>query len=299
MKKDNLSGHLACIIAYAIFGINIITCKDLTGSHIISPLALFSLRSAGAGAIFWFLSAFLRKEKVEKQDYLKIFGASVLGFFLTQISFLMAIPDITPMDCSIISSLSPIYTMFIAAVALKEPITFKKAGGVLLSFAGIVFLIVNSTASSGGTAVTNARGIALMVVNSLCFALYLGIFKPVIQKYSVVTFMKWIFLFSTIMSLPLSVGELVRLDYSAFTPGLRFDLAFLIIGATFISYFLIPFGQKRIRPTLVSMYTYVQPIIATAISICIGMDTVTWQKILAAVTVFTGVIIVNFSKSRN
>ena len=299
MRKENLSGHLACIAAYAIFGINIITCKDLTSSHIISPLALFSLRSAGAGTIFWCLSAFLPEEKVDKRDYLKILAASILGFFLTQISFLMAIPDITPMDCSIISSLSPIYTMFIAAVALKEPITFKKAGGVLLSFAGIVFLIVNSTASAGGTAVTNFRGIALMFVNSLCFALYLGIFKPVIQKYSVVTFMKWIFLFSTLMSLPLSAGELVWIDYSAFTPALRFDLAFLIIGATFISYFLIPFGQKRIRPTLVSMYTYVQPIIATAISICIGMDTVTWQKILAAVTVFTGVIIVNFSKSRN
>lgn len=298
MNRDNVTGHLACFTAYAIFGVNIITCKDLTGSHLISPVALFCLRSVGAGSIFWLISAFTKKEKVDRRDYPKIFAASVLGFFLTQISFLMAIPDITPMDCSIVSSMSPIYTMFIAAFAIKEPITFKKAGGVALSFAGILYLIMNSTGAGGGAVNTNLRGILLMIVNSLCFSLYLGLFKPVISKYSVVTFMKWIFLFSTLMALPLSARELAGTDFSAFTPGLTFDLAFLIIGATFISYFLIPLGQKKIRPTLVSLYSYVQPVMAIAISICIGMETLSWQKIIAAAAVFTGVILVNFSRSR-
>ena len=296
--RNKIAGHLACFTAYAIFGVNIILCKDLTSSRIISPVAIFTLRSIGAGSIFWLLSMLTTNEKVPAKDLLKIFAASVLGFFLTQISFLMAIPDITPMDCSIVSSMSPIYTMFIAAFALKEPISLKKAGGVALSFAGIIFLILNSAWTGGGTENTNLRGIALMIVNSLSFSLYLGLFKPIIQKYSVITFMKWIFLFSTLMSLPVSLGELLRMDYGLITPRLAGDLAFLIIGATFISYFLIPIGQKKIRPTLVSMYSYVQPIIAIAISITIGMDTLSWQKILAAATVFTGVVLVSFSRSR-
>lgn len=296
--RNKIAGHLACFTAYAIFGVNIILCKDLTSSRIISPVAIFTLRSIGAGSFFWLLSMLTTNEKVPAKDLLKIFAASVLGFFLTQISFLMAIPDITPMDCSIVSSMSPIYTMFIAAFALKEPISLKKAGGVALSFAGIIFLILNSAGTGGGTENTNLRGIALMIVNSLSFSLYLGLFKPIIQKYSVITFMKWIFLFSTLMSLPVSLGELLRMDYGLITPRLAGDLAFLIIGATFISYFLIPIGQKKIRPTLVSMYSYVQPIIAIAISITIGMDTLSWQKILAAATVFTGVVLVSFSRSR-
>ena len=296
--RNKIAGHLACFTAYAIFGVNIILCKDLTSSRIISPVAIFTLRSIGAGSIFWLLSMLTTNEKVPAKDLLKIFAASVLGFFLTQISFLMAIPDITPMDCSIVSSMSPIYTMFIAAFALKEPISLKKAGGVALSFAGIIFLILNSAGTGGGTENTNLRGIALMIVNSLSFSLYLGLFKPIIQKYSVITFMKWIFLFSTLMSLPVSLGELLRMDYGLITPRLAGDLAFLIIGATFISYFLIPIGQKKIRPTLVSMYSYVQPIIAIAISITIGMDTLSWQKILAAATVFTGVVLVSLSRSR-
>ena len=295
--KEKTIGHLACFIAYAIFGINIIVCKDLTSSRLISPIALFGLRSLGAGLLFWLISNFLPTEKVEKKDYIKIFLASVLGFFLTQMTFLMAIPDITPMDCSIVSSLSPIYTMFIAAYALKEPITTRKVGGVLLSFCGVIYLIMNSVTGTGGTIQTSIVGILLMIANSLCFSLYLGLFKPTITKYSVITFMKWIFLFASLLSLPLAGKELVTFDYSQLSGMYLGELAFLIVCSTFITYFLIPVGQKRIRPTLVSMYSYVQPIIAIVISICIGMDTLNWQKVLAAATVFGGVVLVNYSRS--
>ena len=295
--KEKTVGHLACFIAYAIFGINIIVCKDLTSSRLISPIALFCLRSLGAGLLFWLISNFLPTEKVEKKDYIKIFLASVLGFFLTQMTFLMAIPDITPMDCSIVSSLSPIYTMFIAAYALKEPITTRKVGGVLLSFCGVIYLIMNSVTGTGETIQTSIVGILLMIANSLCFSLYLGLFKPTITKYSVITFMKWIFLFASLLSLPLAGKELVTFDYSQLSGMYLGELAFLIVCSTFITYFLIPVGQKRIRPTLVSMYSYVQPIIAIVISICIGMDTLNWQKVLAAATVFGGVVLVNYSRS--
>ena len=295
--KEKTTGHLACFIAYAIFGINIIVCKDLTSSRLISPIALFCIRSLGAGALFWIISSFLPKEKVEKKDYAKILAASLLGFFLTQMTFLIAIPDITPMDCSIVSSLSPIYTMFIAAYALKEPITLRKAGGVAISFMGVIYLIMNSVTSTGGTEETSLIGILLMIANSLCFSLYLGLFKPVISKYSVITFMKWIFLFASAFSLPLAGRELATFDYSLLSGMYLWELAFLIVCSTFITYFLIPLGQKRIRPTLVSMYSYVQPIIAIAISIWVGMDSLSWQKVLAGIMVFGGVVLVNYSRS--
>ena len=295
--NEKTTGHLACFIAYAIFGINIIVCKDLTSSRLISPIALFCIRSLGAGALFWIISSFLPKEKVEKKDFGKILAASLLGFFLTQMTFLIAIPDITPMDCSIVSSLSPIYTMFIAAFALKEPITLRKVGGVAISFLGVIYLILNSVTGQGSTVQTSWVGILLMIANSLCFSLYLGLFKPVITKYSVITFMKWIFLFAAAFSLPLAAHELITFDYSLLSSTYLSELAFLIVCSTFITYFLIPLGQKRIRPTLVSMYSYVQPIIAIVISIWVGMDTLSWQKIVAAAMVFGGVVLVNYSRS--
>ena len=295
-EKSVLSGHIACFLAYAIFGVNIIVCKDLTGGHLISPIAIFTLRSLGAGLLFWILSLFFPHEKVEKRDYLKIFAAAFLGYFVTQLTFLMAIPDVTPMHCSIISSMSPIYTMFIAAIVLKEPLSWQKAGGVALSLCGILFLIFSNAAGASGVSESKLSGIFLMVLNSLSFSLYLGIFKPVIAKYSVVTFMKWIFLFSVLMSLPLSFREVFSFEWTRIPTVQMWELGYLIVFATFMSYFLIPFGQKRIRPTLVSMYSYIQPIIATVISIILAMDILTWQKVLAAFMVFAGVFVVSRSR---
>ena len=297
-EQKSLFGHFACFTAYLIFGLNIIVCKDLTSSGAISPIALFTLRSLGAGSLFWIISLFMPKQRVEKSDYVKIFAASVLGFFLTQMFFLMAISRITPMDCSIITSLSPVYTMFIAAYALKEPLTAQKIGGVVLSLCGIIYLILNSVTSSSAVAQTTPLGVLLMIGNSLCFSLYLGIFKPTIAKYSVVTFMKLTFLFASLLALPFSAKEIITLDFAALPKQHIAELAFLIICATFITYFLIPVGQKILRPTLVSMYSYVQPIVAIVVSIYVGMDTLSWQKVLAAVTVFAGVAIVSYSRSK-
>ncbi len=294
---QSILGHLAGFIAYAIFGFNIIVCKDLTSDGLIPPLGIFTLRSLGAGALFWLISLFMLREKVDRKDFPKIFIASMLGFFTCQITFLVGLPYITPMDCSIMTALAPIYTMIVAAIALKEPITFKKAGGVAISLAGVIYLILSRSAIAGGAAQTTPFGIVMIVFNILSFSMYLGIFKPLIAKYSVVTFMKWIFLFSFCVAAPFSAKGLTEVDWAGIPSVQYAELAYLIICATFITYFLIPVAQKRIRPTIISMYSYVQPIIAISISIAIGMDILTWQKVLAAAMVFGGVIIVSYSKS--
>ena len=187
--------------------------------------------------------------------------------------------------------------MAIAAMVLKEPITFQKAGGVAISFAGIIYLIISKTGNIGGPAETTLFGVFMIILNSLSFSMYLGIFKPLIGKYSVITFMKWIFLFAFAVSFPFTGKEIMTLQWTTIPKVQIAELAYLIVCATFITYFLIPLAQQRIRPTLISMYSYVQPIIAIAVSIAIGMEALTWQKILATVLVFTGVIIVSRSRS--
>lgn len=296
MKNTKLLGHLSVFFAYTIFGFNIIICKDLTTSSLVSPMGLFCFRAIGATALFWLLSFFMPKEKVERKDLPKIFLASMLGLFLTQISFLKAIQITTPLDTAIITSITPIFTMFVAAIALKEPITLKKAGGVAISFAGVILLILN-TVHAGSVTETKPLGIVLMIFNCLFFACYLGIFRPLIAKYNVVTFMKWMFLFSMVVSVPLNIKEMTHIDFSVMPTNYRLELGFLILFSTFIAYFLIPVGQKHLRPTVISLYAYLQPLIATITSIYLGMDHLSWQKVVAAALVFTGVILVNKSRA--
>ena len=296
-NKGSAFGHIAAFIAYAIFGFNIIVCKDLTSGGLIPPLGIFTLRSLVAGGLFWLVSLFMPKETVDRKDYIKIFAASMLGFLTCQVTFLVGIPHITPMDCSVLTAMAPIYTMAVAAIAIKEPVTFKKSLGVAISFVGIIYLIVSRVSTPGGIAESTPFGIFMIVLNSLSFSMYLGIFKPLIAKYSAVTFMKWIFLFSAIVATPLSLNGLISVDWAGIPSKQYAELAYLIVCATFITYFLIPLAQKRIRPTLISMYSYIQPIIAIAVSIAIGMDTLTWQKSLATILVFTGLIIVSRSRA--
>lgn len=292
-----LKGHLAAGSAYAIFGINIVLCKDIAACGIISPTALFTLRAIGAAFLFWTISLFCPKEKVDKKDLPKIAAASFVGLFVPQLTFLSACKMATAIDIAILGTLSPIYTMFIAAIVLKEPVTVKKAGGVITSFAGVIFLIYNSVVNHNGVDITSPWGIVLLILNAFSFASYLGIFKPLIMKYNVITFMKWMFLFALIISLPFSFKDLITTQYSTLPLNVILEIAFLIIFATFVAYFLIPIGQKNIRPTLVSMYSYLQPIIAAAVAIAVGMDKLSWQKILATMLVITGVIIVNRSRA--
>ena len=295
-NNDQLKGHLSIAAAYTIFGLNLVFCKDIANSGAVSPYVLFTLRAIGASALFWLLSLFTPKEKVERKDYWKIAAASLVGLFIPQMTFLMAITMTSAIDTAIIGTLGPVFTMIFAFLFLREPITGKKAGGVALSFAGILFLIFNSV-HEGGAAATSPWGVALLLVNSLSFSLYLGLFRPLISKYSVITFMKWSFLFSLIVSLPISAKGLVTTDYAAIPGNVLWEIGYLIFFATFVAYFLIPYGQKFIRPTLVSMYSYLQPIIAAIVSILAGVDTLSWQKILASVLVVGGVILVSRSRA--
>ena len=294
----NTFGHISAFFAYTIFGFNIIICRDLSTLALISPMGLLCFRVAGAATLFWLTSLFLPKEKVDLKDFPKIFLASMLGLFFTQWSFLKASTMTTPFDTSILTPLTPIFTMFIAAIVLKEPITLKKAGGVALSFIGVIFLILNTVrVESGGVTETQPMGIVYMIGNCIFFAMYLGAFRPLITKYSVVTFMKWMFLFSAIVAIPFDIKELVGLNMAAMPTRYLLELGFVILFSTFVAYFLIPVGQKVLRPTVISLYGYVQPLIATVMGIATGMDRFTWQKVLAAVLVFTGVILVNKSRA--
>lgn len=297
MERNKLNGHLALLAAYTIFGVNIVLTKDISNSGVVSPIALFTLRAIGASALFWLISLFTPKEKVPLKDLGQIALASIFGLFITQYTFLKGITMATTIDASIIGTLGPIFTMFFAFIFVKEPITAKKAIGVGISFVGIIFLILNSVHNHNGVDSTQPFGFVLLFLNSISFSLYLGAFRPLIQRYSAVTFMKWMFLFSLLMSLPLSAGDLIHTDYAAIKFPQTLEIGFLIFFATFVSYFLIPIGQKTVRPTIVAMYTYLQPILACLISVLGGMDTMTWQKVAAIVMVFSGVAVVNRSRS--
>lgn len=297
MTRQPIIGHLAAAAAYIIFGINVVVCRDIATDNHLSPIVLFTMRSLLAGALFWLVSLFMPRERVPKGDLLRLAGAGIIGLFLPQLTFLYAIAHTTPVDLSVMSTTTPIFTMFVAAIFLKEPITWKKALGVALSFGGILWLILQSSFGGHGASSTEPIGIVFCFANYIIFALYLGTCRNLISRYSVVTSMKWMFLVSFVISLPFSLPQLPATDFGSVSPRVWWEVAFMIFFSTFVAYWLVPVGQKHIRPTLVSMYGYLQPIIAIAVAIGSGMDRLTATKVMAALLVFAGVWVVNQSRA--
>lgn len=297
--KNTIVGNLASFTAYFIFGFNIVCCKNIANDGHISPMELFCLRSVGALILFWIADAiFGKKEKVTGSDMWKIALASFLGLFLTQFAFLVAITMTTAVDAAVLNLLSPVMAMIVASVALKDKISVNGVFGLAISLAGVLFIVLNTITGGGGATHTSLGGVLLMLVNVASFASYIGIFKPLIQRYSVLTFMKWMFVFSTLYALPFS-GGVFSVEFSEIPLSVIWQILFVIVGATFVAYFMIPIGQKYLKPMLVCMYAYVQPVIAMGVSLYVGLDTMSWAKGIATFFIFIGVGIVNFSPGKS
>ena len=222
--------------------------------------------------------------------------ASVFGIQLNQMLFLWGLSLTSPIDTSIIATIVPVLTMVLATLFLREPITWLKAGGVLLGCGGALLLILVSRHGTGGT--SSVAGDVLCVISAVSYATYLTAFRNVIVKYSPVTTMKWMFLFAAVAAVAIYYRPLARVDYAALAPRTWAGIGYVVVCSTFLSYFMVPIGQRYLRPTVVSMYNYVQPLVAVLFTVAVGLDTFGFTKGVAALCVFAGVWLVTKSKSR-
>ena len=280
-----------------IFGLLSPVSKALLDSGLISPAGLMMTRTAGAAAAFWTASLFVRREPVALRDRLSLFFAALLGIVLNQGSFILGVSMTSPIDASVVTTTAPIFAMIIAALYLREPITGMKIAGVAIGAVGALMLIFSSpaAASSGGGSV---GGDLLCMFAQLSYATYFVVFKGLIGRYGPVTLMKWMFLFATLCWLPFGAEDFVSTRRQAFGWRNFAEVGFIVLGATFLTYLLLPVGQKNLRPTVGCMYNYLQPLVASLVAVLAGMDRFTTIKAAAVVLVFAGVYVVTRSKSK-
>lgn len=265
--------------------------------EVLDPMALTFFRFSGGLILFWIASLFFKREHVSSKDKLLLFFASIFGLTLNQLPFFFGLSMTSSIDASIVVTMLPIVTMLLAAVFLREPITQMKAVGVLVGASGALIIVFSSqSVTQSGTG--NMLGNLIVFLAVISFSLYLTLFKNLISKYQPVTVMKWMFLFATITGLPFCYNSLTEMSLTSLPLNVWLSIGFVVVFATFLGYLLLPVGQKTLRPTTLSMYNYVQPIMASLVAIVIGIDHFGYQQALAAVLVFSGVYIVTQSKSR-
>ena len=292
MENSKIQAHGAILLANTIFGLGVPVTKLLLEDW-VSPMTYMATRSLGAAVIFWLIAAFMKSEKVERRDLMVIMLGGLMGFVVSQTLTAEALNYTSPVYFSLIATLTPVAVMLMAALFIGERITGLKFLGVLLGIAGAVLMVVMGQTSGSGS--NDLLGITLAILSVLTWAIYMIITRKVAQKYSPVTQMKYVFLISAIVTVPLAWPELSEQRlYSAATFGWdgALEMAFIVLLATVLGYFLIPYAMKYLSATTVSIYTNLQPMVASFVAIAIGQDRLTWDKPVAAILVLLSAYIV-------
>lgn len=303
MEKICWKGHAAMFGANAMWGLMSPISKFIMLGGAVTPLVVTDLRIGGAMVLFWIASFFQKPEHVSHKDLASLFVAALLGIVFNQGCFIFGVSLSSPGDASIITTSMPLWAMVLAALILKEPITGKKVLGIAAGASGALLLILGNGQNGQGTSATTAGGTMiwgdlLVLLAQFCYALYIVLYKDFVNKYSLVTIMKWMFTYSFICILPFSANSLMRTDWGSLHLPELGGLSFIVVGATFISYMLIVVGQKNLRPTVAGMYNYIQPLVACIVAVCWGMDSFNFIKGMAVIFIFGGVYLVTSSRSR-
>jgi drug/metabolite transporter (DMT)-like permease len=285
--------HLSLLAANIIYGLNYSIAKAVMPDH-IKPFALLSIRSISAAALFWITSLFIPKEPVNRKDLLFLFGCSFFGVVINQALFLVGLDMTTPVNSSIILSTNPIFAFVFAALILKEKITFLKGTGLAIGLSGVLLLILQN--GMPDMASSTFLGDIFSMVNTISWAFYTVVIKRMLEKYHPVTVMKWTFLFGMLTNIPAGYHQWSTMDWSAIPFTAWLQIGFVIVGATYLGYLLITFGLRRLSPTIVSTYTYTQPIIAAYLATLMGQDHIDIVMVVSALLIFAGVFVVSFQK---
>jgi drug/metabolite transporter (DMT)-like permease len=295
-NKKVIKAHLSIFTACLIWGLMSPIGKDAMING-ISGITMVAFRVIGGAVLFWITSLFTKREEVSSHDMMLLFFAALLGLVLNQCCFTIGLSLTSPINASIVTTTLPIITMILAAIFLHEPVTSKKVMGIFCGAIGALMLIIGSM-SAASSKVGDIRGDLLCLLAQLSFACYLAIFKHLIQRYSVITIEKWMFIYAAIIIIPLSYHHVASLVWTSISVKTWAETAFVVLGGTFIAYILMMIGQKVLRPTVVSMYNYVQPIVACVVSVIAGLGVFGVGQTTAVLLVFLGVYLVTKSKSR-
>lgn len=297
MDKHKIEGHSAVLLANVIFGLGVPVTKLLLDEW-VSPMAYMATRCMGAAAIFWIISLFMPRERVERRDLLVIMGGGLLGFVVSQTLTAWALHFTTPVYFSIIATLTPVATMVCAALLIGERLSLRGALGVAIGVVGALLMVM--VGWQGGSGMNDLLGIGLAVLSLLTWAVYLIITRKVSVKYTAVTQMKWVFLVSTLAVLPFSWTDLQasRLYSSQWAWSGVAEMAFIVVFATVAGFFAIPFALRYLKTTTVSVYTNLQPVVASFVAIAIGQDLLSWDKPVSLALVLLSAWIVTNSQQK-
>ncbi|RAJ12113.1 DMT family transporter [Olleya aquimaris] len=281
---------LAVFFVQVFYGLNYTFAKDVMAGGFIKPFGFILIRVGGTALLFWLISFLGPKEKIEKKDFKTFVFAALFGVAANMLLFFKGLEYTTPIHASVIMITAPIIVLILSSFYLQEKITNIKVLGIIFGFAGAAVLSIYG--KSANPADNVLLGNIMVFLNATSYSIYIIIVKKLTLKYHPLTFIKWLFLFGFFMVIPFGYHEFTTIDFSSFTNYIWFCVAFVVICATFGTYLLNPLGLKYLKASTVTVFIYMQPLIAGIFAIIMKTDSLTSIKLLASSLIFLGVYLV-------
>lgn len=290
MDKQKVFALLAAFGATLIYGLNHTIAKVIMPDY-IGAYGFIMLRILGAGLLFWMLSPFLPKEKIQSEDYLRLFFGALLGMCINMLMFFKGLSLSTPINSGVIITITPIMVLLLSYFFLRESIGWRKTVGILFGFAGALGLTLFG-AKTQQNAPNIPLGNTLFLINSTSYAAYLIVIKPLTQKYHTITLMKWMFLLGLLLSAPVTFSEFSAVQWTSLPFDVIWRMGFVVVGTSFLTYLFNVYALKSLPATTVGAFIYLQPLITIVFAVITGNDFLDMNKVLATVLIFTGVYLV-------
>ena len=285
--------HLALFSVGAVYGGNYIIAKEVMPEW-VGPIGLIVIRVWIAAIIFWLIHVIFIKEKVNsRKDFFLIFRAAIFGVVINQIFFFSGLNLTRPINASLIMTATPILVLLTSAFILKEKITWQKSFGIALGFSGAVFLIGYSGFSVSGN---TFKGDLMVFLNACSYGIYLVLVKPLMAKYHPLTIVKWAFTFAIPFVTFFGWSEVRQTNWSVIPFEIYIGIVYIVFGVTVFAYLMNAWVLQYVNASMVGVYIYLQPLLATIFAISLGKDELTIIKILLGLLIFIGVYLVSIRK---
>ena len=295
MKKDWLA-HLFLFGATLIYGANYSIAKIVLDGDFISPMGLVLFRVLVGSILFFIFHSIFIKEKIQKKDIPKILLVALLGVVLNQSFFIVGLKHTVPINAALLLTVVPILVFIFSAIILKEKINARKVVGIGLGFLGVLIILLNK----GGITLSfeTLKGDFFVFLNSASYALYIVKVKSLLKKYNPITLMKWMFLFGLIFILPLGYSGAMEANWHLFDINVWSAFIYVLVFTTFLAYLFNILALRTVNPSVVGVYVYLQPILATIIALLMGKDALSLTKIIAGTLIFIGIYLVSYRRRK-
>jgi drug/metabolite transporter (DMT)-like permease len=286
-KLKNILIYLGVITAMIFWSLSFIWYKDVY--KFLSPFTTILFRLTISGLILFFVSSVTRQlQPVQRKDLKLFFFLALSEPFFYFVGESLGMQYVTPTVAAVIISLIPLFVPIFAFFVLKEQIIKKNIVGAIISFAGVLLVILNEELRL----TASLKGVSLLCLSVVAAVAYSILLRKLARNYNPLTLISYQNTIGAVLFLPLVlIFEYPQLKTVDFTSAMWLPLLNLSIFASSVAFVLYTYAVQSLGAFKANIFTNVIPVFTAMFSFFMMDERLIPQNILGILMVVGGLIL--------